>query len=132
MVEVLFAHALVEIEPIREVQLADRIAALIAMTYGSPAFALLVGDLTYANETSQADVDQHFNDVMVWCLDAAYMPAWGNHEWDTPTNDDLRNYKGRFDFPNPQTSADAPSPPGPSEDWYWFDYGNVRFIAYPE
>ncbi|MGH7361441.1 MAG: PKD domain-containing protein, partial [Candidatus Methylomirabilales bacterium] len=104
-----------------------------------PAFVLAVGDLTYGNAHGQATVDQHFNDVMVWARDAAYMPAWGNHEWDDPLNDDLRNYKGRFDFPNPQTSpptadntcAGKPEPCA-GEDWYWFDYGNVRFIAYPE
>jgi hypothetical protein len=58
------------------------------------------------------------------------MPAWGNHEWE-PT-DDLRNYKGRFDFANPQTSPGSPSVSCCGEDWYWFDYGNARFIAYPE
>ncbi|TMQ56084.1 MAG: PKD domain-containing protein [Candidatus Eisenbacteria bacterium] len=96
---------------------------------GQPAFVVPVGDLTYGNEFGQASVDQHFNDVMVWSQDAAYMPAWGNHEWDT-ANDDLRNVKGRFELPNPQTSPGSPSCCG--EDWYWFDYGNVRFIGYPE
>lgn len=95
-----------------------------------PAFALLVGDLTYANAHGQVAVDNHFNDVMVWSQDAAYMPIWGNHEWDS--GDDLRNYKGRFDLPNPRTSPGSPSVSCCSEDWYWFDYGNVRFVAYPE
>jgi hypothetical protein len=94
-------------------------------------FALMVGDLTYGNAHGQAAVDRHFNDVMVWSQDAAYMPAWGNHEWDS-SGDDLRNYKGRFDFPNPQTSPGSPAVSCCGEDWYWFDYGNVRFIAYPE
>ena len=97
-----------------------------------PRFCLLVGDLTYANSHGQSHCDVHFNNVMVWSQDAAYMPAWGNHEWDSPGSDDLRNYKGRFDLPNPRSSPGAPTPPGPGEDWYWFDYGNVRFIAYPE
>jgi len=112
-----------------------------------PAFTLMVGDLNYANAHGQAAVDQHFNDMMAWSQDAAYMPAWGNHEWDKPTNscslacgqtcssqvcDDLRNYKGRFDLPNPQSSPGSPSISCCSEDWYWFDYGNVRFIAFPE
>jgi hypothetical protein len=95
-----------------------------------PAFTLMIGDLTYGNTEGMAAVDHHFNDVMVWSRDAAYMPAWGNHEWETPAVDDLRNYKGRFDLPNPQTSPNVPL--GGGEDWYWFDYGNVRFIAYPE
>jgi len=93
-----------------------------------PAFTLMLGDLTYANNHGQNAVDQHFNDVMVWSQDAAYMPAWGNHEHDAP--DDLRNYTGRFDLPNPQSSPGSPSAVG--EDWSWFDYGNVRFISYPE
>jgi hypothetical protein len=104
-----------------------------------PAFVLVVGDITYGNAHGQATVDQHFNDVMGWAQDAAYMPAWGNHEWDTPATDDLRNYKGRFDFPNPQTSpptagntCSGQPESCAGEDWYWFDYGNVRFIAYPE
>lgn len=97
-----------------------------------PAFMLMVGDLTYGNAHGQAAVDQHFNDMMVWSRDAAYMPAWGNHEWDKPAEDDLRNYKGRFDLPNAQASPGAPGVGCCGEDWYWFDYGNVRFIAYPE
>lgn len=98
---------------------------------GHPAFVLVLGDLTYGNAKGMDDVDQHFNDVMVWSQDAAYMPAWGNHEWDK-SSDDLRNYKGRFDFPNPQRSPGSPSVSCCGEDWYWFDYGNARFIAYPE
>jgi len=112
-----------------------RLAACQAMVAdGKPDFVLCVGDLTYGNSVGQQAVDTHFNDVMRWSLDAAYMPAWGNHEWDKPKADDLRNYKGRFDLPNPQTSpADRRYPyTGGGEDWYWFDYGNVRFIAYPE
>ena len=97
---------------------------------GLPNFVLVAGDLTYGNSHGQAFVDQHFNDVMVWSRKAAYMPAWGNHEWEP--GDDLRNYKGRFDFANPQTSPGSPSVSCCGEDWYWFDYGNVRFIAYPE
>ncbi len=97
-----------------------------------PDFILAVGDLTYGNEHGQDAVDRHFNDVMAWSRDAAYMPAWGNHEWEDPEHDDPRNYKGRFDLPNPRTSPDAPAAGCCGEDWYWFDYGNVRFIAYPE
>ena len=101
---------------------------------GRPAFVLAIGDLTYGNALGQWAVDQHFNDAMVWSQDAAYMPAWGNHEYDDPEKDDLRNYKGRFDLPNPQSSPVVEKYPhaGGGEDWYWFDYGNVRFIAYPE
>jgi hypothetical protein len=65
------------------------------------------------------------------------MPAWGNHEWGEPgqrPHDGLQNYEGRFDFPNSQTSPGAEKAVGngPGEDWYWFDYGNVRFISIPE
>jgi Calcineurin-like phosphoesterase len=98
---------------------------------GAPAFVLAIGDLSYGNNKGMDDVDQHFNDVMAWSRDAAYMPVWGNHEWSKST-DDLRNYKGRFDLPNPQSSLGSPSVSCCGEDWYWFDYGNARFIAYPE
>lgn len=97
-----------------------------------PAFVLVLGDLTYGNSNGQAAVDQHFNDVMAWSQDGAYMPAWGNHEWDTPRYDDLRNYKGRFQLPHAHMSPGAPNSGCCGKDWYWFDYGNVRFIAYPE
>src|SRR5436190_235840 len=97
-----------------------------------PRFVLAVGDLTYGNANGLAVVDNHFNDMMVWSQDAAYMPVWGNHEWDVPAADDMRNYKGRFGLPNPQTSPGSPSVSCCGEDWSWFDYGNVRFIAFPE
>ncbi len=97
-----------------------------------PAFVLMVGDLTYGDAQGPTAVDAHFNDVMGWSRDAAYMPAWGNHEWDNEPLDDLRNYKGRFILPNARTSPGAPATGCCGEDWYWFDYGNIRFIAYPE
>jgi hypothetical protein len=96
-----------------------------------PAFVIAAGDLTYGNDNGLAAVDRHFNDVMPWSRFAAYMPAWGNHEWDEPS-DDMRNYKGRFMLPHPQTSPDAPSKGCCGQDWGWFDAGVVRFIAYPE
>ena len=68
---------------------------------------------------------------MSWSQSAAYMPAWGNHEWETAV-DDLRNYKGRFKLPTPQTSPGAPAAGCCGEDWGWFDAGGVRFISYPE
>jgi Calcineurin-like phosphoesterase len=96
-----------------------------------PAFVLVPGDLTYGNDKGQDAVDRHFNDVMVWSRRAAYMPAWGNHEWDE-SSDDLRNYKGRFAIPHGHSSVDAPSAGCCGEDWGWFDAGPVRFISYPE
>jgi hypothetical protein len=96
-----------------------------------PSFVLVVGDLTYGNDHGQSAVDRHFNDVMPWSRTAAYMPAWGNHEWDEST-DDLRNYKGRFGIPHPHAAAGAPSAGCCGEDWGWFDAGPVRFISYPE
>ena len=97
-----------------------------------PDFVLMVGDLTYGNVEGQGAVDQHFNDAMAWSQTAAYMPAWGNHEWDTPAADDLRNYKGRFALPNSQRALGSPGPGCCDEDWSWFDAGGVRFISYPE
>ncbi|MGZ8184295.1 MAG: purple acid phosphatase family protein [Methylobacter sp.] len=103
---------------------------------GFPDFALLVGDLTYGDTDGVVDTDQAFNDVMVWSQDTAYMPAWGNHEWDSSTLilDQNNNYEGRFALPHSMTSPGATRAvnSSPGEDWYWFDYGNVRFIAYPE
>ena len=97
-----------------------------------PAFVLATGDLTYGNAHGPQAVDRHFNDVMVWSDTAAYMPVWGNHEWETPAIDDLRNYKGRFAIPNGAAALGAPAPGCCGEDWGWFDAGNVRFISYPE
>lgn len=102
---------------------------LIALA--DPAFVLGLGDLTYADEKTQADVDRHFDDVMVWSRRVAYMPVWGNHEWVDKT-DDLRNYKGRFALPHAAASPGAPAAGCCGEDWYWFDHGAVRFIVYPE
>ncbi|HET8786473.1 MAG TPA: metallophosphoesterase family protein [Candidatus Limnocylindrales bacterium] len=96
-----------------------------------PAFVIVAGDLTYGNDNGQAAVDRHFDDVMAWSRSAAYMPAWGNHEWDSP-EDDLRNYKGRFAIPHAQASPGAPAAGCCGEDWGWFDAGGVRFISYPE
>jgi hypothetical protein len=95
-----------------------------------PAFVIVAGDLSYGDDEGQPAVDHHFNDVMAWSQRAAYMPAWGNHEWDAP--DDLRNYKGRFLIPHGQASPTAPSKGCCGEDWGWFDAGPVRFISYPE
>ena len=106
----------------------DRIAA------DDPSFVLMVGDLTYANapNSGQAAVDQHFNDVMRWSTSAAYMPAWGNHEYDVAGSDDLRNYKGRLLMPHAQASPGSPDLSCCGNDWGWFDAGPVRFVSYPE
>ena len=105
------------------------VARMIARV--DPTLVLGLGDLTYADERSAEDVDRHFEDVMVWSRRAAYMPVWGNHEWDGK-GDDLRNYKGRFALPNAAASPGAPKAGCCGEDWYWFDQGAVRFIIYPE
>ena len=115
--------------------LSPKVATVAGQVAGDvPAFVLVPGDITYANAAgqSQASVDQHFNDEMAWSQIAAYMPSWGNHEWDTPTLDDLRNYKGRFMLPHAQAVPSAPAPGCCGEDWGWFDAGGVRFISYPE
>jgi hypothetical protein len=95
-----------------------------------PAFVLVLGDIVYVGTKGIETVDQHFDDVMPWSVTAAYMPAWGNHESVSP--DDLRNYKGRFEIPNAQTSPGSPPVACCGEDWGWFDAGGVRFISYPE
>ncbi|MDD5463455.1 MAG: fibronectin type III domain-containing protein, partial [Methylococcales bacterium] len=95
-----------------------------------PSFVVGLGDLTLGTLDGRAAVDQHFNDIMVWSKEAAYMPVWGDMDTVSSTNDNFKNYKGRFAVPNPQTSPGSPLAGG--EDWYWFDYGNVRFITLPE
>src|SRR3954452_21995950 len=110
-------------------------ATLSAIANDEPSFVLMVGDLTYANApgASISVVDQHFNDMMnSWGSSAAYMPAWGNHEYDVPGSDDLRNYKGRLLMPNAQASPGSPAISCCGDDWGWFDAGPVRFISYPE
>jgi len=96
-----------------------------------PSFVVGLGDLTLGSLNGKATIDQHFNDVMVWSKDAAYMPVWGDLEWSSSSGtDSFKNYKGRFNVPNSQTSPGSPLAGG--EDWYWFDYGNTRFITLPE
>ena len=102
------------------------------ISLAEPWFVLALGDLSYADLKNQTAVDRHFDDVMVWSQRAAYMPAWGNHEWSDPQRDDLRNYKGRFALPNAAASPGAPAIGCCGEDWYWFDFGSIRFIIYPE
>ncbi len=97
-----------------------------------PWFVLMLGDLSYADLKTQLAVDRHFDDVMAWSRRAAYMPIWGNHEWEDPPRDDLRNYKGRFALPHAAASPGAPAAGCCGKDWYWFDFGGVRFVLYPE
>jgi len=117
---------------------ADMTAIMNDIAAVNPTVVIVPGDITGAKNTSQADCDIRFNDFMAWSQETPLMPAWGNHEWDTPTKDDMRNYKGRFDLPNPQAISQANSKPDGTgayqlyEDWCWFDYGNVRFITLPE
>jgi Calcineurin-like phosphoesterase len=111
---------------------ASRVGPTQAQIAGDkPAFVIVAGDLTYGNVNGQRAVDRHFDDVMVWSRRAAYMPAWGNHEWDS-SGDDLRNYKGRFAIPHGAPSPGAPATGCCGEDWGWFDAAGVRFISYPE
>ena len=95
-----------------------------------PSFVVGLGDLTLGSINGKATIDQHFNDVMVWSKEAAYLPVWGDLEWLSSSQDSFKNYKGRFAVPNSQTSPGSPLAGG--KDWYWFDYGNTRFITLPE
>jgi hypothetical protein len=97
-----------------------------------PDLVLSTGDLTGAGPDGQKNVAERFHDAMVWSQDAAWMPVWGNHDWEYDTIDDLRSYKGRFDIPNPGTITGSPAISCCGEDWGWFDYGNTRFISLPE
>ncbi len=95
-----------------------------------PAFVVGLGDLTLGNTDGKEAIDQHFNDIMLWSTQAAYMPVWGDRDTVSSDKESFANYKGRFVIPNSQTSPGSPLAGG--EDWYWFDYGNVRFITLPE
>ncbi|MGH9867893.1 MAG: PKD domain-containing protein [Candidatus Polarisedimenticolia bacterium] len=96
-----------------------------------PRFVLAGGGLSFGDEAGPTAVDDHFNAVMAWSRSAAYMPAWGRHETVSGL-DGRQNYEGRFEFPNSQDSPTVPPEGGPGEEWMWFDYGNTRFISYPE
>jgi hypothetical protein len=114
----------------------DRSSECIAMFYQiallKPSLVLTTGDITGAGPSGQQDVVSRFHDAMLWSQSAAWMPAWGNHDWEYTDKDDLRTLKGRFDIPNPGTISDAPAISCCGEDWGWFDYGNTRFIIIPE
>ena len=110
----------------------DAIVVNEDLRIADPSFVLMLGDLSYADMASQPTVDRHFDEVMVWSRRAAYMPVWGNHEWEDAPRDDLRNYKGRFALPHAAASPGAPAAGCCGKDWYWFDFGGVRFIIYPE
>jgi len=108
---------------------APAVQALIARA--RPRFVLALGDLAYA-DGNEATVNRHFDDVMIWSADAAYMPTWGNHDWMYGRGDDLAMYKARFELPHAQSSPDAPAAGCCDKDWSWFDYGCLRVITYPE
>lgn len=97
-----------------------------------PDVVLTTGDITGAGPDGQKNVGERFHDAMVWSKNAAWMPVWGNHDWEYDTIDDLRTYKGRFDIPNPGAITDSPEISCCGEDWGWFDYGNTMFISLPE
>jgi hypothetical protein len=95
----------------------------------NPRFVLAVGDLTYANIHGKESRQQHFSMVSnTWGKSVAYMPVWGNHEF--KKGDSIDYYVNSFFLPN--TQALSYEGEITEEAWYWFDYGAVRFIAYPE
>ena len=59
------------------------------------------------------------------------MPLWVNHELeDRPEL--LRRLQSPVCVPQRGRGARNAADSGAGEDWYWFDYGNVRVIVYPE
>jgi hypothetical protein len=130
-----------------------RVHALIARL--APQFVTHGGDITEANACGPAAVHQYFVDQQIWSADAAFQPAWGNHEYGYPDagapagtpRDSMANYKGRVavthgrSLPlNSTARVTPPGCPGPTattngcagEDWGWFRAGGVLFISYPE
>ncbi len=120
------------------------------MRDANPDLVLGVGDYSYANSNPTGGyVDAFFGDIALganngiqaFSLRTPFFPAWGNHEIDHANDggtctggDNLTNYKGRFDLPNPKEDVldNTYCYAGGGEDWHWFDYGNTRFIAFPE
>jgi predicted MPP superfamily phosphohydrolase len=110
----------------------ESIAMFYQIAQLKPDLVLTTGDITGAGPDGQQEVVSRFHDVMLWSQSTAWMPAWGNHDWEYEDKDDLRTLKGRFDIPNPGTISDSPAISCCGEDWGWFDYGNTRFISIPE
>jgi hypothetical protein len=116
----------------------------------APDLVLALGDYSYVNGSpTSGGIDAFFgnsllgasnNGVEAWSLRAPFEFSIGNHEIDhandngTCTGDNPINYKARFDFANPKEDPTYGTycNTGGGEDWQWFDYGNTRFIAYPE
>jgi Purple acid Phosphatase, N-terminal domain/Calcineurin-like phosphoesterase len=122
----------------------------------SPNFVTHGGDISYANECGQPAVHQYYLDQEAWSHSAAFMPAWGNHEYGPPSStapagtprDSMLNYKGRSYIPNAQTvpidTTTKTTNPGCGwetgsttntclgEDWGYFQAGHVLYISYPE
>jgi hypothetical protein len=95
-----------------------------------PAFVIGLGDYAQRSTAGKLTTDSFFSALQVWSTKSAFMPVWGDLDWTTNTFEDFKNYKGRFDLPNSKTSTGTPLAGG--KDWYWFDYGNTRFIAMPD
>ena len=93
------------------------------------------GDISYANDCGVPAVHGFYTDIETWAASgtssAAFMPAWGNHEYGAPTakapagtpRDSLANYKGRSAVPNPADPAgrqgdhaEGPGLPGRGRD----------------
>jgi len=126
----------------------------------NPAFVTHGGDISYANVCGKASVHQYYIDQQAWSEDAAFQPAWGNHEYGaanpadglTPPpgtpQDSMLNYKGRSRLPHAQTvpvdTTTKTKNPGcgwetasitntcQGDDWGWFVASHVLFIGYPE
>jgi hypothetical protein len=111
---------------------AETISMFAQIAGLKPDLVLTSGDITGAGPDGQKNVSERFHDAMVWSQSAAWMPAWGNHDWEYDSIDDLRSYKGRFDIPHPGTISESPEISCCGEDWGWFDYGNTRIISLPE
>jgi hypothetical protein len=109
-------------------------ACMDLIASANPRFVLHCGDTTGADDYGGTPRAHTVYNLMMtkWSQDAAYMPCFGNHDWDSYVQ--VRWTIGRCAFPNAQDMPDRPWPgyPEENEDWCWFDYGNTRFISYPE
>src|SRR5262249_39299899 len=70
-----------------------RVQAMVAAA--TPDLVLGLGDLAYADLTGAAAMHRHFEGVRRWSERAAYMPAWGNHDWQRDEGDRAGGAGGR-------------------------------------
>jgi len=100
----------------------DAIKNVANIVREKPAFHLLLGDVSYANG-KQPIWDDYLAQIQPMAATIPYMPTLGNHEDEEMKIDGKEikigyvSYLARFALPQQETH-------------YFFDYGDVRFVAF--